>query len=80
MRSMNLAPVTQREISQKNISYINIYMKSRKTVLMNLFAGQQWRPRHREQTYGHGRGEEGEDGMYGECNMETYFIVYKIDS
>ena len=26
-------------------------------VLMNLFAGQQWRNRHREQTYGHG-GEE----------------------
>ena len=53
MRWMNPEPVTEREISQKNISYINIYMKSRKTVLMNLFAGQQWRPRHREQTYGH---------------------------
>ena len=26
-------------------------------VTMNLFAGQQWRNRHREQTYGHG-GEE----------------------
>ena len=27
----------------------------------NLFAGQQWRNRHREQTYGHGeRGAEGE--------------------
>ena len=25
-------------------------------VLMNLFAGQQWRSRHREQTYRHGRG------------------------
>ena len=24
---------------------------------MNLFAGQQWRHRHREQTYGHGGGE-----------------------
>ena len=30
-------------------------MESRKIVLMNLFAGQQWRCRHREQTYGHGR-------------------------
>ena len=27
-----------------------------------------------------GSGEEGEDGMYGECNMETYIIIYKIDS
>ena len=24
-------------------------------VLMNLFAKQQWRPRHRKQTYGHGK-------------------------
>ena len=30
-------------------------------VLKNLFTGQQWRIRHREQTYGHGeRGGEGE--------------------
>ena len=34
-------------------------------VLNNLFAGQHWRKRHREQTYGHGeRGGEGE--IYGE--------------
>ena len=40
-------------------------------VLKNLFAEQQWRNRHREQTYGPGeRGGEGE--MYGESNMETY--------
>ena len=32
-------------------------MKSRKMVLKNLLTGQQWRNRHREQTYGHG-GEE----------------------
>ena len=36
-------------------------MDSRKMVLMNLFAGQQWRNRHKEQTYEHGdRGGEGE--------------------
>ena len=45
----------------------------------NLSAGQQWRNRHREQTYGHReRGGEGE--MYGESNMETYIIIRKIDS
>ena len=45
----------------------------------NLFAGQQWRNRHREQTYGHGeRGGEGE--TYGESNMETDIPVGKIDS
>ena len=42
--------------------------------VMNLFAGQQWRNRHREQTYGHGRGE------YGKSNMETYNTICKIDS
>ena len=48
-------------------------------VLKNLFAGQQWRNRHREQTYGHGeRGGEGE--MYVESNMETYITICKIDS
>ena len=43
-------------------------------VLKTLFAGQQWRNRHREQTYGPGeRGGEGE--MYGESNMETYITT-----
>ena len=54
-------------------------MESRKMVPKNLFAGQQWRNRQREKTYGHGeRGGEGE--MYGESNMETYITICKIDS
>ena len=54
-------------------------MESRKMVLKNLFTGQQWRNRHREQTYGHGeRGGEGE--MFGKSNMETYITICKIDS
>ena len=53
-------------------------MKSRKMVLMKLFAGKQWRYRHREQIYGHGAGvrEEGEGGVYGNSNMETYALPY----
>ena len=48
-------------------------------VLKNLFTGQQWRNRHREYNYGHGkRGGEGE--MYGESNMETYIAIRKINS
>ena len=36
-------------------------MDSRKMVPKNLFAGQQWRKKHWEQTYGHGeRGGESE--------------------
>ena len=45
----------------------------------NLLPGQQWRNRHREQTYGHGeRGGEGE--MYGKRNMETYITICQVDS
>ena len=48
-------------------------------VLKNLFTGQQWRKRHREQTYGPGkRGGEGE--MFGNSNLETYITTQKIDS
>ena len=54
-------------------------MESRRTVLKNVFTGQQWRNRHREQTYGHGeRGGEGE--MYGKSNMEIYINICNIDS
>ena len=54
-------------------------MESRTMVLENLFTRQQWRNRHREQTYGHGeRGREGE--IYGKSNMETYITTCKIDS
>ena len=46
-------------------------------VLKNLFAGQQWRNRHRDQTYGlEERGGEGE--MYGESNRETYITIIKL--
>ena len=45
----------------------------------NLFAGQQWRNRHREQTHGHGE-KAGEGEMYGKSNMETYITICKIDS
>ena len=78
---MNLEPILQSEVSQKekDIIYECIYMESRKMVLKDLFAGQQWKNRNREQTYGHGkRGGEGE--MYGESNTETYITICKIDS
>ena len=55
-------------------------MDFRKTSLKNLFTGQQWRNRPREQTYGHKKGEEGENGMHGASNMETYIAICKIES
>ena len=49
-------------------------MESRKMILMNLFAGQQWRHRHRERTYGQGQVEEGDSEMNRESSMETYTL------
>ena len=51
-------------------------MESGKMVLINLFAGQQWRYRHREQTYVHREAYEGEDGTNRESSMETYTLPY----
>ena len=64
MRWMNLEPIIQSEVSQKEKDKYCILMHIhgfRKVVLKNLLTGQQWRNRHREQTYGHReRGGEGE--------------------
>ena len=51
-------------------------MESRKMILMNLFAGQQWRHRHREQTYGQGQVEEGDSEMNRERSMEADTLTY----
>ena len=80
MRWINLEPIIQSEVSQKEKDKYCILMHIYGIlVLKNLFTGQQWRNRHREQTYGHGeRGGEGE--MYGKSNMETSITICKIDS
>ena len=53
-----------------------MYMESRRMVLMNLFAEQQWRRRHREQIYGQGWARRGKGcGMYRDNNMETYTLL-----
>ena len=51
-------------------------MESRNTVLLNPFAQQQYRHRHREQTYGQSEGVGREGGRYEESNMETYTLPY----
>ena len=55
MRWINLEPIIQSEVSQKEKDKycIHTYMEYRKMVLKNLLTGQRWRNRHREQTYGH---------------------------
>ena len=61
MRWMNLEPIIQSDVSQKEkykyCILTHIYRILKKMVLMNLFSGQQWKNRSREQTCGlRGRG------------------------
>ena len=50
-------------------------------VLMNLFAGQQWRCRHGGQTYGHGPGgERREWDEWRELHGSIYTTICKTDS
>ena len=51
---MKLEPVIQSEVNKKEKSKCCILTHMYgKMVLMSLFAGQEWRCRHREQTFGH---------------------------
>ena len=59
---------------------MHIYMESRNMVLINLFAGQQWRKRQGEQIYGCGGGEKGEGEMHGDGTMETHSTMRKTGS
>ena len=52
------------------------YVKSRKMVPMNLFAGQEWRCRQREPTCRLGV----EKGRVGHIERVTLTAMYKIDS
>ena len=81
MRWMNLAPIIQSEVSQKEKNrnrYINIYIyrESRKMVLMNLVVGQQWDIDIEDGLMDKGRGEEGEGEMNGEGSTEAYALPY----
>jgi len=57
-----------------------MYTKCRKMILKNLCVGQQWRNRHRGQTYGHGESEKRVRCMERVTCMETYITICKIDS
>ena len=81
MRWMNLEPIIQSKVSQKE--------KDKYCILTHIYGIQKngteefiYRAameKQREWTYGHGE-KEGEAEMYGESNMETYNTVCKIDS
>ena len=55
-------------------------MESRKTVLMNLLAGQQWRRSHREETRAHSWGGRGGRDEWRESRGRTHTITCSVDS
>ena len=81
MRWMNLEPIIQSEVSQKEKDIYRILTHIygiEKNGTEEFIYRAAMRNRYREQTYGHGeRGGEGE--MYRKSNMETYITICKID-
>ena len=82
MRWMNLEPVIQSEVSQKE--------KDKYCILTHIYAIQKnsteefiYRAAMEKQTqridFGHGK-KGGEGEIYGKSNMETYITICKIDS
>ena len=51
-------------------------MESRRMGLMNLFPEQQWRHRHREQTYRQGLGRRGRGWDEWKSSMDAYTLTY----
>ena len=81
MRWMNLEPIIQCEVSQKE--------KDKYCILAHIYGIQKdgtdefiCRAAMEKQTQGTdtGGGEEGEGEMYGQSNMEIYITICKIDS
>ena len=78
IRWMNLEPIIQNEVSQKE--------KEKHHILTHIYGIEKdgtkefiCRAAMEKQTYGHReRGGKGE--MYGESNMDTYITICKIDS
>ena len=81
MRWMNIKPIIQNEVSQKEKdkyhSLMHIYRIQKNCTKEFIYRTAMQKQRHREQTCGHGeRGGEGE--MYGKSNMETYITLHYI--
>ena len=74
---MYLEPVIQSEVNQKEKNKYCILQHTyeiQKMVLMNLFAGKEWRQRRREWICGHNGG--GKSGTNGESSIDIYRISY----
>ena len=67
-----------KQVRKRKTNILSLYMKSRKMVLMNLFAGKEWRHRCRDRTCGHSRGRSERD-KWRKQHQHVYAIVCKMD-
>ena len=81
MKWMNLEPIIQSEVSQKEkdkyhiLTHIYRIQKNSTEESIHRAAVEK---QHKEQTYGHE--ERGEGEMYAKSNVETYITICKIGS
>ena len=74
---MNLEPIMQSEVSQKEkqISYINVYLWNiERWYWWTYLQGSNGDKDIENRLMNMSKGEEGEDGLYGESTMETYIL------
>ena len=79
---MNVEPIIHSEVSRKEkdkCCILRHVYEIWKMVLVNLFAGQSWRHRHREQTCGHSRGRRKWDELR-EQHGNIHITECKIES
>ena len=82
----NLETIIQTEVKSELdkyciLTYIYIYIESRKKGLMTPSVRQQWKHRHREQAYGQGWGRGGGEGdEWTEEHGSIYTNIRTIDS
>ena len=77
---MNTEPIIQREVSQKERSkycvLMHIYVIQKDEIICRAAMETETQRTDLGTQWG---GEEGEGGMYGESNIETYITISKLD-
>ena len=84
MRWMNLESIVQSKVSQKEKSkyyiLVHIYGLQKDDTDKIICGAAVETQTQRTDLWTQEVGEEGEDGIIGDSNMETYFTIFKIDS
>ena len=81
---MNLEPIIQSEVSQKEKykyhTLMHMYKIQKDGTDEFVFRAAMEKQTQKNRPKDPGGGEEGEGEMYGDSNMETYITIYKVES